>query len=207
MQTSLKILADQQYDELIQNTPMRISDAASMFRRPLSKNDRPYDREVITKNNDLIEEWYKSVLLNIADKQNTVPAGRVSQCLQYFLQGKELIQHQKYKKYLPEYTPEKIMFWIDTFSKLSVSELMDIGYGVVSSGWNVVLMGIKYHFAEEKWKYVYSESSDPCKWDSLANDHPHLMHGRPLPFNLTLEKMSEMEEKIKSILQHPIQPK
>jgi hypothetical protein len=207
LQNAMKVLSDKQYDEMMFNTPMRIADAASMFRHPLSKNDRPYDKEVVVHNNSVIEEWYKTVLLGISDNQSAIPTGRVTSCLQYFLQGKELQQHQKYKEYFPEYPEHKVRFWIDKFTTASVTELAQLGHGVISAGWNVIITAMRYHFAERKWEVVYSQSTDPLKWDKLANANPHLMNGRPMPFDLTIESLKEIEDKVMSILKHPIEPK
>jgi len=207
LNSAMKVLADQQYDEMVFNTPMRIADAASIFRRTLSKNERPYDKEVITYNNTVIEEWYMKVLLGIADSQSSIPAGRVTSCFQYFLQGKELEQHQKYKDYFPDYPEHKVRFWIDKFTNSSVLELCKLGNGVVSSGWNVIIMGMRYYFADKKWEKVYSVTNDPLAWDKLANANPHLMNGRPMPFNLSIESLKEIEDKVMAVLKHPIEPK
>lgn len=207
LQTAMKVLADKQYDELVFNTPMRIADAASIFRQRVDKNERPYDKEVITYNNSMVEEWYKKVLLGIADKQSSIPSGRVTTCFQYFLQGKELEQHQKYKEYLPDYPEDKVRFWIDKFTSSSVTEIAQMGHGIVSGGWNVIITAMRYYFAEKKWEKIYSLNQDPLVWDKLANANPHLMNGRPMPFDLTIESLKEIEDKVMSVLKRPIEPK
>lgn len=207
LQSAMKVMAEKEYDEMIFNTPMRIADAANMFRRPVSKNERPYEKEVLIQNNEIIEEWYKKVLLGIAGKQSEIPSGRVNQCLQTFLQGKEIQQHQNYKEHLLEYPEHKIRFWIDKFTTASVTELSKMGYGLVSAGWNIITMGIRYYFADQKWEKVYSQSSDPLVWDKLANANPHLMNGRPMPFDLSFESFKELEDKVMAVLKNPIGPK
>ncbi len=204
--TALKVASDKLNDELIFNAPMRVSEAASLFRHPIGKNEKPYDAEVIKHNNEVVADWHRDVLLSIADSQNAIPSGRVTQCLQYFLQGRDLVQHQKYKQYLPTYSDSIVKFWLDKFQE-PLSQLIDMGPGVVAAGWQVITMAIRYHFADKKWDTVYSKSTNPLQWDKLANANPHLMNGRPLPFDLTLESLAEMEDKVKAILNHPIQPK
>jgi hypothetical protein len=207
LNTAMKVLADKQYDEMLFNTPMRIADAASIFRRPVNKNERPYDMDVIIYNNTVVEEWYMKLLLGIADKQSAIPSGRVTQCFQTFLQGKELQQHQKYKEYFPDYSEDKINFWINKFKTVTMTELAQMGHGVVSAGWNVILMGMRYHFADKKWEKIYCQTNDPVEWDRAANANPHLMHGRPMPFGLSVESLKEIEDKVMSVLKHPIEPK
>lgn len=207
MQTAMKIMAEKEYDSMIYNTPMKISDVSSLFRKPVSKNERPYEKEVITYNNDQVDKWYAEVLLKIADNQGSIPAGRVNSCFQYFIQGKELAQHQKYKDFLPEYSEEKIKFWIDLFTKSNVKDLCEMGHGVVSGGWNVIVTGIRYYFADKKWEKIYSKTTDPAEWDKMANNNGNLMNGRPLPYGLTLDSLSDIEEKVIALLKNPISPK
>lgn len=207
LQSAMKVLADQKYDEMVFNSPMRIADAASLFRTPVSKNERPYDSTVIVYNNSIVEEWYMKVLLGIADNNSSIPAGRVTSCFQYFIQGKELEQHQKYKEYFPQYTEEMVRFWIDKFTSSSMTDMCKLGHGVVSSGWNVIIMGMRYHFAEKKWEKIYSTTKDPLEWDKLANSNPHLMNGRPMPFGLSIDSLKEIEDKVMAVLKHPIEPK
>jgi hypothetical protein len=194
-------------DEMMLNTPMRISDAASMLRRQVGRNERPLDKEVIQLNNALVDEWYANVLKGLADTSGSVPAGRVSSCFNYFLQGKELTRHQKFKDHLLDIPEAKVLFWIEFFRKASMTEIYAVGPGVVSAAWSMITTAIRYHFAGLKWKMVYSLSRDPLQWDRLANDNPGVMNGRPLPFGLTYEILKDIEEKVSTLLQHPIEPR
>jgi hypothetical protein len=205
-ETSLKMMAEKQYEDMVANTPINISDAASMLRKKISSNERPYDAIVFAKNNDLVDEWYSKVLVKLADKSANVPAGRVSSCFNIFLQGKELVQHQKYKDMLWSIPNDKVMFWIDKLKSSSVSDLHDMGAGVVGTAWSIVSTAIRYYFADKKWEVVYSKSTDPLTWDKLSNDNPNLMNGRPLPFGLSLDDMVEMEKKVMAVFKNPIEP-
>jgi hypothetical protein len=187
--------------------PIKVSDVASMFRKPVSKNERPYDKAVFTKNNDNVDKWYYDVLLKIADKNGQIPAGRVSDCLRYFTEGLESMQYQKYKDMLPYFTEEQVKFWINFLSETDIEELHEAGLTVVSSAWYIITTSMKNHFFEKRWDAVYSKTRDAYGWDTLANNNPHVMHGRPLPFGLTLELLSEMEQKVRVIMSNPIQPK
>ena len=205
--TSLKMAADEQMDQQMMNAPMKISDASSMFRRNIPKNEPPYEAEIKRLNNQRVDEWYERVLVKIADKSAMVPAGRIQGCISYFLEGKEAISHQKYKDRLANYPAEQVMFWIDFFKNSSMKDLYDAGSGVVSTAWYMIKGAIRNHFAEEKFRVVYSQSDDPLVWDKLANEHPHVMNGRPLPFGLSSSDLNDISTKVVAFLQNPIEPR
>lgn len=205
--TTLKMAAEDQITAEMMNLPMKISDAASMCRRPVSKNDPPYEAEVKKLNNRRVDEWQERVLMRIADSSANVSAGRVHGCLTYFLEGKEAISYQKYKDHLISYPVEQVMFWIEFLKDADLKKLHEAGSGVVSTAWGILKGAIRNHFAEEKWKVVYSQSEDPYMWDKLANDHPNVMNGRPLPFGLTYDVLNEINEKVVALLRIPIEPR
>ena len=187
------------------NMPIKISDAASMVRRRISKNERPYEKEVFTRNNAVVDEWYDKVLVKIADvKTATVPAARIDGCLRYFLEGREILQTQRFKDHLPSYTLETTMFWINFFKNSSMAELHAAGVSVVSSGWLIIQTSIRNHFAQRKWEEIYSQTSDPYDWDKLSNEKVKISNNHDFPFGLRAEDIGEMDAKIKALLENPI---
>lgn len=205
-QSTLREVSDFQTDQMMMNMPMKISDAASMLRKAIPKNDPPYTAEVKKLNNKRVDEWYERVLLKLADKDGTIPASRVYGCISYFVEGKEAASYQAHKAMMIEYPEAMVQYWIKTFKTASIKDLHEIGTGVVSNGWAIIRGAIRNYFAAEKWRLVYSKSEDPREWDRLANDNPHIMNGRPLPFGLVLEDITDMESKIQTLLRTPIQP-
>ncbi len=187
--------------------PIAIREIANIFRKPINKNERPMEKAVMTRNNVLVERWQYEVLAKICDKTGCIPVGRVANCLRYFTEGFEILQCQKFKDHMPKYSPEDVEFWIKFISESDIEELHEAGITVISAGWSIITGALRNHFSEKRYEVVYSQSSDPAVWDSLANDNPHLMHGRPMPFGLTVESMSEMEQKVRVILGNVIQPK
>jgi len=207
MSAVLKMAAEEQMDLTMMSMPMKISDAASMCRRPISKNEPPYEAEVKKMNNSRVDEWYESVLMKLADASGRIPAGRAYGCLTYFLEGKEAIAYQKFRKHLITYPKEQVMFWINFFKDATMKDLYEAGTGVVSTGWSIIKGAIRNHFVDEKWKVVYCESDDPLVWDKLANDHPHVMNGRPMPFGLSITDLNDISTKVVAFLQNPIEPR
>jgi len=206
-QSSLKMAADDQIDLMALNSPMKISDAASMYRRRIRPNEPPYDAEIKKLNNQSIDEWYERLLVKIADKSACVPAGRLTSALSYFLEGKEAISHQKYKDHLIKYSDEQAKYWINFFKDANMKQLYEAGTGVVATGWYIIRSAIRDRLIEAKWRAVYSQSTDPLVWDKLANDNPHVMNGRPTPFGLTLIDLNDMQSKVHAFLQNPIEPR
>jgi hypothetical protein len=203
-QTTLKMVSQENMDEYMLAQPLRISDAASMMRRKITKNEKPYTAEAYRCVNKLVDEWYNSVLLGIADKSGAIPSGRVEGCLRYFLEGKQNLGYQKYKSHLPHYSDEQVLYWIDVVSKSSISELYEIGPFVLSQVWHIIYSSIVSHFAEKKWEAVYSHSENPAVWDKLANDNPHVMNHRPMPFGLDEDRVKDIKDKIDTILRNPV---
>lgn len=189
------------------NQPMKIRDAANVFRVNINKNERPMEKAVMTRNNAIVERWQYEVLSKVCDSNGCIPVGRVPNCLRYFTEGLEIIQIQKFKEHLPVYREEDVKFWIDFLSNSDIEEVHEAGVTVVSAAWSIITGALRNHFSDRRYEVVYSKSTDPAVWDKTANDNAHLMHGRPMPFGLTVESMSEMEQKVRIVLGNVIQPK
>lgn len=189
------------------NQPMKIRDVANVFRVNINKNERPMEKAVMTRNNAVVERWQYEVLSKVCDSNGCIPVGRVANCLRYFTEGLEIIQIQKFKEHLPVYREEDVKFWIDFLSNSDIEEVHEAGVTVVSAAWSIITGALRNHFSDRRYEVVYSKSTDPAVWDKTANDNAHLMHGRPMPFGLTVESMSEMEQKVRIVLGNVIQPK
>lgn len=205
--TALKMANDASAEASMMNMPMKISDAASMLRRVVGKNEKPYDKEVLTKNNKIVDEWYEKVLKHIASPDGTIPAARAHPSFVTFFEGREIARYQQYKDSLVKYSEQQVRYWIKFIYTSSIGELHDAGIGVVTSAWSIITNAIRYYFADLKWKEVYSKSDDPLEWDRLANNTPSLFNGRNLPFDLSRAALQEMEEKVRTISSKPIEPK
>lgn len=202
---SLKLMAETGMEDMY-NQPMRISDAASSLRKKIDKNERPYQHEIYSRNNTLVDEWYETVLTKLADKNGMIPAMRVADCWNYFYNGNQIAKSRKYIKYFPDVNHEKIKFWINLISKGSIAELYEVGITTILVGWDMISAGIRYHFADEAWEKVFSKSTDPLVWDKMCNDNPHLMHNRILPYGLTEELVKSMAEKVMALRTCDIKP-
>lgn len=202
-QSTLKMVSGEYIDEMMLSQPIKISDAASMMRKKIHNNDKPYTKALYQCNNNVVDEWYNKVLLKVG-KGGNIQVGRVQGCLSYFLEGRGIKAYEKYKDLIPSPSEELVSDWINLFRKLSVSDLYEMGPFVVSSGWSIVHNAITLHFMKRKRDEVYSKSEDPADWDKLANDNPHVMNHRPLPYGLDEDALSDIRDKVLTVLKEPV---
>lgn len=188
------------------NGPIGIHDASSMLRRSIKPNDPPFTQTIVKKNNAYVDEWYDRVLKRICNKQAQIPSGRVFPSWSIFFEGKEIYKLQESKTKLPVIPLEIVTYWVNFLKTKSVGELYDAGLGVVGFAWQIMSSAIRHHFAEEKWKCIYSESTDPYDWEKRANNFPDMIKGRPLPFGLDEETHRDIEEKIRSLMMTRVSP-
>lgn len=204
---STNVKPGESINDMMMNAPMPISEVANKFRRPVARNERPLEKAVHTRNNALVDRWYKEVLVPLADPSGNIQVLRVNKCFEYFFEGLETTQMQKFKDHMPQYRDEDVLFWINFFVTSEIEVIHEAGIAAVSAGWQVIIGALRNHFAQRRWDKIYSTTTVPIEWDKLANDNPHLMHSRPFPFDLTEDKMKDMEEKVRVVLGNPIQPK
>jgi len=189
------------------NQPMPIKDAVSMFRRAVGKNEPPYTQVTVKKNNDLVDEWYRSVLVPTSDSRGTIQASRVYPSWTVFYEGKEIYKSQAFENHLPVLDSQQIDFWVDFFSKKDISELYEAGTATVSIGWQYLTAAIRQHFATEKWIRVYSLSTNPRDWERAAASEPKLFRGEPMPFGLTKETFDDISQKVNTLMSTRIVPR
>lgn len=189
-------------------TPVRISDAASMLRRELSANERPYNKTVIKSNNSIIDEWYEVVLEKICGSSGTIMAGQMWCEWQYFYTGKTI------KKFVDAINTGHVSrplntmveYWVETFTNADMKQLCNLGAPLVGHGWKLL---IDESFIREqllKWDLVYSKSDDPLQWRKLANNHPKLWNvNGESPF-WGPDDYVKISEKVMTLLKIPISP-
>ncbi|HMP29340.1 MAG TPA: hypothetical protein PKD85_07055 [Saprospiraceae bacterium] len=204
----MKVVSPKQEDDpMSPNYPIRIADLANMFRKRLTINGRPMDSAVIKLNNEKVDDWYDKVLMKIADSNGMIQTGRVADCARFFMEGLELVECQKYKKHFIRTTEEQAKYWIEVLNEYKIEDLYTIGPSVITRAWACINGYMRDYFGDLRWEKVYSGTTDPFEWDIRANNEPHLMHGRPLPFGLSRETFNEIAEKVSVIQTCCIGPK
>ena len=191
--------SDEFYD-----APISIEDAASMFRRKIGKNEKPYTQTMLRNNNALIDEWKKNVLtrLSVGGK---IAASKVYNTWVLFEEGRNISYIMKNREEF-EFPSENIVrLWVDRFEKEDILDLAKRGFATVGYAWNLVLSYIRHWYALKKWEAVYSKSDDPVDWIHDAEEHRKLFNGEEHPFwDATTRK--DVEEKIGTILGCHIEP-
>jgi len=178
--------------------PMKIIDAKMMAMRKIGPNTPPYQRSVYEANNALVETWYQKVLIPLADSNLSIPAKRITPCLNIFIEGVEIKKRIEFygQEHFFRSSEANVQFWIECFEKSTVAELYVNGRTVVSNGWNVIHTAIRDVFAAEKYAAIYSKSDDPLVWDRLANENPKITYSKLFPFGLTEERIKAMSDKV-----------
>lgn len=154
------------------DAPIKTTDAASMLRRRVRKNERPYTTTVIKLNNRLVDEWKKSLLDRMADHKGMVRTIKVWQSWGVFYEGKTVqkVIELRDQGLLPKTDKKIIDYWIEFFEKSTIEELHEYGHGTVSFGWLLLQNEIRLWCADEKWEKIYSKSDDPYDWyQNLSN--------------------------------------
>jgi len=189
-------------------TAVPISDAASMLRRPVGDNERPYNKTVIKSNNALVDEWYEQVLKKICGSSGTIMAGQMWCEWQYFYTGKTI------KKFIDGLDMGRVCrphsgaveYWVKVFTESDVKQLSNMGAPLVGHGWKLLIDEGFIRGQLAKWSAIYSKTDDPLVWRKLANDHPKLwnMDGES-PF-WGPDDFIKITEKVMPLLKIPISP-
>lgn len=190
------------------NTPMRVEDAASMFRRRVQLNDRPFVAITTKLNNKMVDNWKKTILSEIADNRGTVPSARIWGSWKLYLEGFECKNFAKMKKegLLPEVDKKVINYWKNFFEKLTVEEMHSYGSGTVSTGWGIIQNYMKVWFAQRKWDEFYSKKpNDPLWWEKNFIKYKSILNGEALPF-WNENRLKEIQQKVGAILFNQVNP-
>src|ERR1043166_6240737 len=103
------------------NAPVKVEDAASMLRKRVHPNDRPYVAETTKLNNRMVDDWKEKVLRKISSPEGTIPSGKVWKSWQLYEEGKAVEQYieMRNKGMLISYPIEVVEFWRVFFEKSS----------------------------------------------------------------------------------------
>lgn len=193
-----------QIQQMMDNSTMLVSDAASMFRYPITRNMKPYDKAVTEGNNKLVDEWHNSVLKKIG-LQGRIAAGKVGPSWATFYEGKTVRQLGHHFDMLPRATQTQLDFWTHFFETKTIEELHASGLTMVSIGWALIMNELRLYAAQEKYDHVYHDE-DPLEWDKESAKHRDLMEGKKMPF-WDVDKFRDIQEKVMTILNLRVIPR
>jgi hypothetical protein len=190
------------------NIPIRIGDAASMMRKAVPPNERPYTRTVLKFNNKLVDEWEEKVLRKICGSSGTILAGQVFSEWHYFYNGKTIKSfiNGLNDGIISRPAEKAVEYWVDVFTRFSVKQLTDLGSPLVGYGWKLIIDETYIREQLNKWDKIYCLSDDPLQWRKLANDHPKLWNiDGESPF-WGPDDFVNISEKVLTFLKTPIAP-
>lgn len=196
---------ENEIQKMMDNSTLPISDAASFFRYPITRNMKPYEKVVRESNNRMVDSWENEVLKKIGLNGGRIAAGKVGPSWSTYYEGRSIRQLAHHMDMLPRATPQQLDFWLHFFDNNDVEKLNDCGLSMVSLGWALVMNELRLHFAEEKYEKVY-DAEDPLEWDKAANLNPKLMKGETMPF-WDEEKFRDIQEKVMTVLNNRVVPR
>lgn len=189
--------------------PIKISDAASMFRRPIDPNERPYTQAMIRRNNKYVDEWYNLILKKIASKTSEIRAGQVYGEWQYFYYGKILPGFIAAIKegHASRPSEKAVDHWVKLFTSASIEDLAELGPAAVGHGWKLVTDENYIRGSLEKWDKIYSKSDDPLVWRKLAHDNAKLWSNDFSNYFWSPEQLQDISQKVTTVLRIDIAPR
>jgi hypothetical protein len=195
--------------EVAYNKLMSSLDAASMFRAPISKTDKPYTVMVKKMNNTKVDEWEKLVLGVISNKDGEIKAGRIYPAWNCFNEGKEISKYIKSSEHIaiPRMHVENVKFFIDLCQK-SMSEICNHGISFVLELYSYFMREVRLYFIEHENELVYKDTNIK-EWLSKYHKHQDVFKKPipyPLPFDLTEEVYIEIINKMRIIAHTNIRP-
>lgn len=180
--------------------PISTFNAATMLKKTVKENEKPYDKAVKQANNALVERWRKEVLNVLADNKGNVKCGIVWESWQRFSEGFNIRSLVEMKPYLVRYDEDQLNFWIEFFRDLTVKEIASYGAGVSDLGWFFLSNEVRIRMSEKKWEEVYSKSENPLDWERSNSQERSVLRGEIFPI-LDSFTMKRMEEKVRAVLQ------
>lgn len=180
-------------------------DAAAMFRKRISSNERPYRRVAREHLNNLVDRYEKHLLglkhLNVDIAQRV---------LMVFLEGLETQKYMENLKFFPDMPREKVEHWVEML-RGDMHNISEHGITLVAFAWQTLQNYIVHRARTLKWEMVFSKSNDPIEWVRLASSYPQLFtstdgtsQGKSdqtlLPFDLTFEELNDIREKVDAVL-------
>lgn len=188
--------------------PISVSDATSILKRNPGKNERPYIVATTLCNNRKVDAWSRDVLSKIADRRQSVPAGRVWGSWRLYDEGTQIKKYVELKeKNLFRTIPDEVLeFWKDFFEHLTVEEMHEYGAGTVAAGWGIIQDYIKEYFSQKKWDVLFSQApEDPLFWEKNYHKHTAYIDGKSLPF-WNEEILNDVQQKVAVVLGNQPRP-
>jgi hypothetical protein len=185
------------------NTPTSPSNAAGMFRKRLTKNDRPFDTVAKKHVNHVIDCTEKDVWLHETDKKGQIKSGIVVDSLNLVDEGMKLrfLQSQGLLDKVPTISKDEVCFWLK-FLKNDVETLTQMGGAYVKLVWDTIITHYTVELQRRRYEEVYSVSDDPHDWwKARCMSHKHLWFDEttfPQEF-VSEEELQEIVEKVSSV--------
>ena len=194
-------------EEMMQ-APIRVRDATSMFRIPVSKNEKPYDVEVKKLNNKLVDAWERDILLKTANDKGEIPASRAFKSWYIFEEGVYIPQMLELadKGLLPLFSEGAFEHWKDFFANATFEDLHRLGVGNVARVWRTLDTHSALIRAREIYEELYGLYEDPIDWERHSHEITRKFEANNHPF-WSYEQFMDIRERVETIMRYRIEPR
>lgn len=193
------------------NAPMPVSEICSMLRKQIGKNERPYTKVVLEKNNAKVDDCEVRLMNKIA-KNGKIPSERAWDIWKIYEEGVMITNLKKspYADKMPILSDESLAMWKGLIEK-PLEELHDLGTDIVACAWATLMQDLRNRVMQEKWEKVYSQSEDPVDWYNLATTKHFGLFNADNPKAVFVlwneEKFKDISIKIMTMLNLQIKPR
>lgn len=179
--------------------PINVNDFAKAIQKPISANEKPYTASARKVDNAEIDEFVSTVLSQFQDSKKQVVVKDAWFYFEIFRERREIERMQAIKSHLPRPTDAQLRHIITTLKNSTVEELKGLGNFAVAYAWDVLTKEIKMRSSEEKWKTVYSTTTDFKKLVKLVESNIQLFTGgTSLIEGLSNNNLNDIAEKVKA---------
>ena len=147
-----------------------VKDLRLMLKKPINENATPYDRQSIQYSYDLIDEFFKDIVIPHS-KNGQINCSFVVDSWKIYQEGKETEIMYSLKEHLHKVSQEQFEYWKAVF-ELPVEKMLKLGRSTLLYGHETLTMWYRYWLMETKYKQFFSDP-DPTKWILKKKDIDH----------------------------------
>lgn len=177
-----------------------VSDAASMFRRVIRENDRPFVKSNKRWNNRRVDAWQKD-LLNKVSRKGKLRAEILPSLWILYVRGQEVTTVMESEGRIPSCEEKEIDPWRDFFASATVEALQKRGKHMVAHGWALLQEYFLAYQMRLQWEKVFQDTTSPYEWYEKHLEFRTLFSGtEPLMPFWSLDEYKIITERVVTFL-------
>lgn len=172
-----------------------VSDLVELLKRKVPANEKPYNAVCINANNELIDEFQKTV---VGNRKRMVVKDFFWQ-FTVFAEGREVIKALPMLTHLGRPTEENTREMVKVLNE-PIEKLRARGTVIPQEYWLSIVREIKLRACVLKYERVFSKSDNPLDWFEIADKCRDLFQGKEvLVEGMTEERLTDIAQKVSAI--------